>query len=329
MAGHPPLQAGWIDRPHRRFELGDLPLESGATLRDAFVTYVVHGDESRLREAPVLLATAIGSTHHRLDFLIGAGLAFDPERRCVVVVDALGNGLSSSPSNSAAQPGADFPRIAIRDMVESQRRLLDGLGIGRLAAVGGASMGGMQALQWAVSHPQRMDRIVAMTPMARTARWSQLVNEMSRRALFVDAECRVPRPRAEAMRLWLPLTQLVMPRTPRALAAFDTRQAMLDWLAEAEARACDDGPDPFDWRCQTQAYDDHDVGALAGVGAEVLVLAPALDLYNPADDARELARRIPRARFVELPGDEGHRSASGVAAAPTAVLQESIRAFLG
>jgi homoserine O-acetyltransferase len=168
-----------------------------------------------------------------------------------------------------------------------------------------------------------------MTPMARTARWSQLVNEMSRRALFVDAECRVPRPRAEAMRLWLPLTHLVMPRTPRALAAFDTRQAMLDWLAEAEARACDDGPDPFDWRCQTQAYDDHDVGALAGVGAEVLVLAPALDLYNPADDARELARRIPRARFVELPGDEGHRSASGVAAAPTAVLQEAIRAFLG
>ena len=356
MAGHPPLQAGWIDRPHRRFELGDLPLESGETLRDAFVTYVVHGDEARLRDRPVLLATAIGSTHHRLDFLIGEGRAFDPARRCIVVVDALGNGLSSSPSSSRAQPGAAFPRIGIRDMVESQRRLLDGLGIGGLAAVGGASMGGMQALQWAVSHPKRMARVVAMTPMARTARWSQLVNEMSRRALFADAACTVPRSRAEAMRLWLPLTQLVMPRTPRALeASFDSRAGLLDWLAEAEARACDEGPDPFDWRCQTLAYDAHDVGgpasdaaraakgaaqaagvaakatkhALAGIVAEVLVLAPALDLYNPADDARDLARAVPKARFVELPGDEGHRSASGTAAAPTSVLQETIRAFLG
>jgi homoserine O-acetyltransferase len=340
MAGHPPLQAGWIDRPHRRFELGDLPLESGETLRDAFVGYVVHGDEARLREAPILLTTAIGSTHHRLDFLIGEGRAIDPATRCIVVVDALGNGLSSSPSNSAAQPGAAFPRVAIRDMVESQRRLLDGLGIGRLAAVGGASMGGMQALQWAVSHPRRMDKVVAMTPMARTSRWSQLVNEMSRRALFADAACRVPRPRVEAMRLWVPLTQGVMPRTPEAFDGFDDRQALLDWLAEAEARAVDEAPDPFDWLCQTRAYDDHDVGgpgaggapaterAVAGIAAEVLVLAPALDLYNPGPAARALAGRIPRGRFVELPGNEGHRSASGTAAAPTAVLQETIAAFL-
>ena len=352
---HPPLQAGWIDRPHRRFELGDLPLESGETLHEAFVTYVVHGDEARLRDAPVLLATAIGSTHHRLDFLIGESRAFDPARRCIVVVDAIGNGLSSSPSNSRSQPGAEFPRIAIRDMVESQRRLLDGLGIERLAAVAGASMGGMQALQWAVSHPRRMDRVVAMTPMARTSRWSQLVNEMSRRALFADTACRVPRPRVDAMRLWLPLTQLVMTRTPAALdAAFDTLEAMREWLAEAELRAAEEGPDPFDWLCQTRAYDAHDVGgpgparvdpdatdgsladmaqatdrALAGIAAEVLVLAPSLDLYNPADAAQRLARVIPRARFVQLPGNEGHRSASGTGAAPTAVLQDAIRAFLG
>ncbi len=83
-------------------------------------------------------------------------------------------------------------------MVESQRRALDALGVGRLAAVVGASIGGMQALQWAVSHPARMDRVVAMTPMVRTSRWSQLVNEMSRRALFPDAGCCVPRSRASS-----------------------------------------------------------------------------------------------------------------------------------
>ena len=349
---HPPLQAGWIDRPHRRFELGDLPLESGETLRDAFVSYVVHGDESRLHDAPVLLATAIGSTHHRLDFLIGDGLAFDPARRCVVVVDALGNGLSSSPSNSVTQGGADFPRIAIRDMVESQRRLLDGLGIGRLAAVGGASMGGMQALQWAVSHPGRMEqgrRHDADGAHARAGRsWSTRCRGAR---CSSDAACRVPRPRAEAMRLWLPLTQLVMPRTPRALDAFGSREAMLDWLDGRGSARRRGGPRSLRLevpdaglrrarrrRHRRRGRPGHDRRrsrcdrrALAGIAAEVLVLAPALDLYNPAVRGARPGRARSRGRASSsCPATKAIARASGIAAEPTdAVLQATIRAFLG
>ncbi len=336
---HPPLAPGWIDRPHRRVDIGDLLLECGDTLPDAFVNCVVHGDEGRLGGAAVLALTAIGSTHHRLDFLIGPGEPLDSERFCIVVVDALGNGLSSSPSNSAKRPGADFPTITIRDMVESQRRALDRLGVGRIAAVVGASMGGMQALQWAVSHSARLDRVIALTPMARTARWPQLVNEMTRRALFVDASCRVPRPRAEAMRLWVPLTQLVMSRTPSALEAMPSHDALARWLDEAETDLGEHGPDPFDWCCQSRAYDAHDVGttpgfggdtarALARIEAEVLIAAPASDLYNPPFAARAAANGIARARYVELPGDEGHRSASGVSAASTTAVREAIAAFL-
>ena len=121
----------------------------------------------------VLALSAIASTHHRLDFLIGAGRAMDPARTVVVAVDAIGNGLTTSPSTSTRQPGLDFPPFTIRDMVESQRALLDHLGVGQLQAVIGGSMGGMQALQWGVSHPRRMRRIVAMTPMARTAPFSR------------------------------------------------------------------------------------------------------------------------------------------------------------
>ncbi len=336
---HPPLAPGWIDRPHRCQPLGDFVLESGATLRDAFVSYVVHGDPGRLRDAVILVTSAIGSTHHRLDFLIGPGAPLDTNRHCIVAVDALGNGLSISPSNSAMQPGPMFPRFAIRDMVESQRRLLDHLGAGRLFAVVGASMGGMQALQWAVSYPQRMQRVIAMTPMARTSRWSQLVNELSRRALFSDAECRVPRPRDDAMRLWVPLTQLLTPRTPEALQAFGTHEALLQWLDERSLGLSEHGPDAYDWCYQSWAYDAHDVGttpgwggdtmgALGAVRAAVLVLGPALDLYNPAFAAREATAAIPGARFVELPGSEGHHSASGVADRPTAALGAAIASFL-
>lgn len=333
---HPPLAAGWTDRPHQRFELGDFELASGEVLRDGFLTYVVHGDPAHLRRDAILVPTAIGSNHHRLDFMIGEGEPLDTSRWCVVAVDALGNGLSSSPSNSVRQSGAAFPRFTIRDMVASQRRLLDALGVESLAAVVGASMGGMQAVQWAVSAPLHMRALVAMVPMARTTRWSQLVNELSRRALFADATCQKPRPRAEAMALWVPLTQAVMARSP---AAIEDCSDVPAWLAEREQLLAEHGPDPFDWCHQTWAYDAHDVGttpgfdgdtdrALAAVRAATLVVAPVQDLYNPPFAARAMAHAISGAQYVELPGDEGHACAAGAASQTTNALRAVVGEFL-
>jgi homoserine O-acetyltransferase/O-succinyltransferase len=336
---HPPLAPGWIDRPHQRTAIGDLPLESGGILQECELVWVEHGRRDPSCDNTVLVCTAIGSTHHRLDFLIGEGLALDTKRLHVIAVDALAGGLSSSPSNSLRQPGEHFPRFGIRDLVESQRRLLDQLGIGRLHAVIGASMGGMQALQWAVSHPHRIRNVVAMTPMARTSRWSQLVNELSRRALFEDAAFTRPRPRADAMRLWAPLTQLVMPSTPAAVSGFGDAAAMHAWIDERCRALASHGPDPYDWLSQTIAYDGHDVGATAGFGgdtaaalrairARVLVLAPPLDLYNPAHEARALCADIDGATFVEIPSSRGHQSASGIDAADIRFLDREISRFL-
>src|SRR5262249_2804868 len=75
----------------------------------------------------------------------------DTSRFHLILVDALADGVSSAPSNSAKQARVRFPKITIRDMVISQRKLLDSLGIKRLHAVMGISMGGMQALEWAVT----------------------------------------------------------------------------------------------------------------------------------------------------------------------------------
>lgn len=145
---HPPLQEGWIDRPHESLELGDFALTHGGVIQSFRLSYVTHGELNGTRSNAVLVLCALGSTHHRLDFLIGPGRALDPRHHCVICVDAIGNGLTTSPSNSAAQPGLRFPRFTIADMVESQRQLVqDHLGIERLHAVVGASMGGMQALQ--------------------------------------------------------------------------------------------------------------------------------------------------------------------------------------
>src|ERR1700712_2524795 len=127
---HPELQPGWIDRPHQKLGLGDLTLESGEVLPNFELSYVTHGKPSPAADNAVLVLTAIGSIHHRLDFLIGPGRPLDPERHFVVCADAIGNGMTPSPSNSLVQPDLAFPRFTIRDMVASQQRLLDALGIG-------------------------------------------------------------------------------------------------------------------------------------------------------------------------------------------------------
>ena len=299
---HPPLQAGWIDRPHQIFRPGDFALESGAVIRDFELSYVVHGEIDATRSNVVLALSAIASTHHRLDFLIGAGRALDPARFAIIAVDAIGNGLSTSPSTSIAQPGTQFPQFSIRDMVESQRALLDHLGIGQLHALVGASMGGMQALQWGVSHPDRMKHIVAMTPMAKTAPWAAAINETSRRAVMADPDWANGGTRGWAA--WVPLMQLLSGRTPRQLQSeFASAEAVRGWIEARTTWWLAQGFAPVDWVYQSRAYDAHDVGATAGfagdtaralasIRADTLVLTPPLDLYNPAEAAHWAAEHI-------------------------------------
>src|SRR3954469_5113042 len=125
--------------------LGRLFLESGEAIEDFDQAYVTHGTLATDKSNAILVCASLTGNHHRLDFLIGPGKALDPARWFVIATNPIGNGLSTSPSNSKAQRGIKFPRFSIRDMVEAQRRMLiERLGIARLHAVVGASMGGMQ-----------------------------------------------------------------------------------------------------------------------------------------------------------------------------------------
>lgn len=338
-ARHPPLAPGWIDRPHLAFEAGDLALESGETLRECRVSYVMHGELDAARSNAIVVLTAIGSTHHRLDFLIGPGRALDPVLHCIIAIDALGNGLSSSPSNSRAQPGLAFPNFTIRDMVASQARLLQHLGIDRAQAIVGASMGGMQVLQWGTSYPGMAARLVAMTPMAKTHPWARLVNETARRMLTAREDWAQATGEAHAWEGWVPFMQFVTGRTPDAVPSSFGTSIGLRAAIEERVAAQAAGSAPIDWYYQSLAYDAHDVGetpgfggdtakALASIRARTLILAPPLDLYNPATSAREASDAIPGARFVEIPSRMGHQSASGVDADDAAFLNREIGKFL-
>ncbi|MEO5843209.1 MAG: alpha/beta fold hydrolase [Caldimonas sp.] len=341
---HPPLAADHIDSPHREVGLGDLRLESGGAIVDFRQSFVTHGVANADRSNAILVCPALTATHHRLDFLIGPGKALDPTRWYVIAADPIGNGLTTSPSNSTAQPGMRFPRFALRDMVHAQHRLLsEHLGVERLHAVVGASMGGMQALQWAVSHPDVAGRIVAMTPMAKTAPWAVLITHTARACLQADPAWTdagfAARPE-RGWRAYAGLMSALLMRTPEAVAAAGNADDAHRWFDSLVAQQAMIGFDAHDYLYQSWAYERHDVGAspgfggdtraaLASIKARALLLAPPLDLFNPAAEARAAAAAIPGARFVEIPSVQGHLAATSTLSEDAAFLNREIGAFVG
>lgn len=337
---HPPLQPGWVDAPHHRVDLDGFVLESGATIADFSLSFAAHGDLANDRLPVALALCAIGSSHHRLDFLIGPDKPLDPRRMRILAVDAIGNGLTTSPSTSRVQPGLRFPKFTLRDMVSSQKRLLDRLGIARVDLVIGASMGGMQALQWGVSYPHAVGRIVALTPMAKTAPWSAAINHAARHSLLARLHGDGLDYPGDIWESWTAVMQMIAMRTPRQVdEEFAGADAILAWLAQRAQWWSEQRFHPLDWVYQSWAYDAHDLGTTPGFGgdtaralraiqAPTLIAAAALDLYNPVESAQWAAGHIPHCEFHRIDSAWGHLMASSADTRSAPLLEGAISAFL-
>jgi len=155
------------------YELGDVPLQSGAVLRDARLAYATYGTLNAAGDNAIVLPTFYTGTHLRNEALFGPGRAIDPARHFVVSINLFGNGYSSSPSNAPPpQHGPRFPHVTLFDNVACQHRLLtERLGVKRIALVLGWSMAAMQAYQWAAQYP---DLVEAILPYCGAARCSPL-----------------------------------------------------------------------------------------------------------------------------------------------------------
>ena len=333
------------DPPHQKLVLGRFPLESGATIENFTLSYVTHGTLNADKSNAILMVTAIGGNHHRLDFLIGPGKALDTDRYFVICTDAIGNGLTTSPSNSERQHGPLFPEFNIRDMVNSQYPLVtQHFGIRKLVAVVGASMGGMQALQWAVSYPDTVQAIVPIVPLVKTPAWTSSVLEMLRRSIMSDPTYnggKYDKPVEAGMRLWASWFSGLILRTPQYQdALLTTPETTVEFLNKA-ADGSWKNVDPNNWIWQSRAYDRHDLGATKGYGgdtikalkaikARTLVLVGTGDLLNPEENAQVAAREIPGARLVSINErlPMGHFSAAGATPDEVELQNREIGAFL-
>ncbi|MBN1632452.1 MAG: homoserine O-acetyltransferase [Thermoleophilia bacterium] len=184
-------------------DLGSLPLDSGESLEPVTIAYETYGRLNRERSNAILIAHALSGDAHAAGYhsdetkpgwwetMIGPGKGFDTNRYFVVCSNVIG-GCKGSTGPISINPatgkeyGLEFPVVTVGDMVRAQKLLVDRLGIERLLSVSGGSMGGMQALQWAVAYP---DVVASCIPIAATTKHSPMqiaFNEVGRLAIMSD-----------------------------------------------------------------------------------------------------------------------------------------------
>jgi homoserine O-acetyltransferase len=224
MAAPSTLPAGSVGSVETRFlDLpAPLPLDCGRELREVRVAYETYGTLSPARDNVILVCHALSGDAHAAGFaatppaegtrdgfaaerrdgaagrglgwwdgMIGPGKAFDTDHFYVVSTNLLG-GCRGTTGPSSADPatgepyGSDFPVITVPDMVRCERAFLDELGIARLAAVAGGSLGGMQALQWAVRYPDQVDSIVVIASTHALHPQGLAWNAIAREAIIRD-----------------------------------------------------------------------------------------------------------------------------------------------
>jgi homoserine O-acetyltransferase/O-succinyltransferase len=324
-----------------------LVLESGAVLPQVAVAYEAYGELDASGRNAVLVCHALtGSAHaagrheaHDVpgwwDPLIGPGKALDTRRYYVVCSNVLGGcygttGPTSLGPASGRPYGPDFPRFTIRDMVSVQRLLQRELGVRSWRAVIGGSMGGMQALEWAVTYPDDVQGLVAIGIGARHSAWAIGLNEVARRAIMADPGYQDGRYGLDRQ----PEAGLGLARAIAMLSyrSFDSLEAKFG----RERRVEDDDAlsssfeiasylayqgvklvrrfDANTYIGLTRAMDEHDLAAgrgrletvLAGVRAKALVMSIQSDVLYPEVEQRRLVEGLANARFERLLSPHGH-----------------------
>jgi len=337
-------------------EAEPFPLESGGSLRPVNLHYAIYGSPNERRDNVILVGHALSLTARVGDWwpqLFGESGVFDLSRDCVVCANLIGSCYGSTGPQTinpaTGRPfGAQFPLVTVRDWVRSQAMLLDHLGVEKLRAVIGGSIGGMQAIQWAIDYPDRVERSIAIGAVPLTAMGLAL-NHLQRLAILNDANWQD----GDYEPGRLPNCGLAL---ARAIAMISYKSA--DLFTERYARNPNrNGEDPLlslsgrydiggylDYQGQiftrrfdansyliiTKAMDnfhqangyESERAALERIKARVLLIGISSDWLFPADEVKSLAGRMRDAgvdvEYAELQSSHGH---DGFLAEPDAFAQ--------
>jgi homoserine O-acetyltransferase len=332
-----------------------LGLDSGARLPEVDIAYQTYGALNADRTNAVLVTHALTGDQHLASphpqsgrpgwwtRLVGPGRPLDPARHFIVCTNVIGGcmgstGPSSTDPKTGKPYGLSFPVITIADMVRAQAAFIEALGIARLSAVVGGSMGGMQALQWAVDYPERVGAVVCLASAARHTAQNIALHEVGRQAIMADPDWRGgdylaagvrPEKGLAVARMTAHITYLSEPALQRKFGR-ELQRDGLSWGFDAdfqiESYLRHQGSsfvDRFDANAYlyiTRATDYFDLAqAHGGVLARAFerarevrfcVISFTSDWLYPTSESRSVVRALNaagcKASFVEIKSDKGH-----------------------
>ena len=193
-----------IVKPKTVFFKDDFFLESGRILSKLTVAYETYGNLNEKKDNAILICHALTGSHHAAgyyspddqkpgwwDDMIGPGKPFDTDKYFIICSNFLGScygttGPSSIDPSTGKPYGLKFPVFTVKDMVKLQKKLIDQLGIQKLLCVAGGSMGGMQALEWAVTFPEKVHSIIPIATAGRITPMAIAFNTIGRQAIMKD-----------------------------------------------------------------------------------------------------------------------------------------------
>ena len=309
------------------YQLGDVALQSGAVLSDARLAYKTYGSLNPNGDNVVLMPTFYTGTHGRNEGFFGAGRAVDPARHFIVSVNLVGNGLSSSPSNTPApQDGPRFPHVTLHDNVFCQHRLLtEHLGVERVALVYGWSMAACQAFQWAAQYPDLVAAILPFCGSAKTSVHNIVFLEGVKAALTADAafaggEYKTPpvtglKAFARVYAGWAFSQTFYRRGMYRQLGFASAEELLVDW--EADHLTWDANnllAKLWSWQhgdISANSLYQHDFErALQAIGARAIVVPCRTDLYFPPEDSEFEVAHMRNAELRVYESPWGHCVAS-------------------
>jgi homoserine O-acetyltransferase len=291
-------------------QIGALHLDGGEMLPAVEQRVTIYGEPAADGSNVVLVAHALTGSSRVAEWwpgIVGENALFDPHGCCVIGINALGSCYGSTgPQNGT------FPRLTVRDIVRAQRRAFDDLGIDRVALVIGGSLGGMQALQWALDEPERVAHAVIVGAHDHHSAMGIALNAVQRDALALDPARGLRLARKIAMLTYKSeeLFNLRHDRKPdrRGVPRFD-----IEGYLDRQADLLETRMDPTAYAALTHAMDSFDVRAARppiGQRPQLTFVGITSDwLFRPQDvraAAERFASRGFDARYLELRSFHGH-----------------------
>ncbi|MBQ3083174.1 MAG: homoserine O-acetyltransferase [Alistipes sp.] len=308
---------------------GAFQLESGRVLPQLDIAYHTYGTLNASRDNVIWVCHALTANSDVADWwphTVEEGRFLDPAKHFVVCANILGSHygttgpLSINPTTGEPWYG-DFPAFTIRDMVAAHQVLAEALGIDRIKVLVGSSVGGFQAVEWAVMEPSRFEKLILIATAAKASPWTIAIDETQRMAIEADAtfgERRADagmRGMAAARALGLltyrgSLGYNLTQQDPKEAPAVHRASTYQQYQGEKLCRRYN----AYSYVAILNAFDTHDVGRgrrgleqeLAQITAETILVGITSDIIFTPEEMRTLQQQIPESRYYEIDSPCGH-----------------------